>query len=389
MSETKRKLDNLVDSTEKIVLRIARSRIKTAASEIEVETAEKARNNCLIKSLKENESLGAYVVRTVKTFEPKTPVDFYIYWLAKNSIVDISKIELFCEPAKEKLKNYQCASSNEVNSETKFKNLNRLKFESAKDLSKSLEIIENFKTTNSMERRIKKIYFHIKRNFTKDMVNFYSESDFLQKFWSPVFEAFFAETVFITHWGDTKSWSCKKEEADMKLDFRLVLGPSKVQFDTSTGEFARQPTPRKLYKDRLKSTIAAKATINDILKNSSLTIDDLHSLKIPIIQVMGFECEVFVVALVEPKLYTIEKVHVMNFPVTNKNLRNNGIEAIIQGLAFVEELSLSIQEILDENKIFKVTNKMEAISSKTKPKTVLKKEWTTKVKWFSNKDFEE
>lgn len=122
----------------------------------------------------------------------------------------------------------------------------------------------------------------------------------------------------------------------MKLDFRLVLGPSKVQFDTSTGKFARQPTPRKLYKDRLKSTIVAKATINDILKNSSLTIDDLHSLKIPIIQVMGFECEVFVVALVEPKLYTIEKVQVMDFPVTNKNLQNNGIEAIIQGLAFVE-----------------------------------------------------
>ncbi|KAG1047609.1 hypothetical protein G6F43_009951 [Rhizopus delemar] len=79
----------------------------------------------------------------------------------------------------------------------------------------------------------------------------------------------------------------------------------------------------------------------------------------------------------------------MDFPVTNKNLRNNGIEAIIQGLAFVEELSLNIEEIVNENKMFEISNKMESISSKTKPRIVSKKEWIIKVKWFSKKDFEE
>ncbi|ORE02586.1 hypothetical protein BCV72DRAFT_214972, partial [Rhizopus microsporus var. microsporus] len=99
--------------------------------------------------------------------------------------------------------------------------------------------------------------------------------------------------------------------------------------DTSTGELARRPTPRKLYEDRLKSAIAAKATINNILKNSSLTVDNLDSLKIPIIQVMGFECQIFIVRLAEPNLYAIKKLSEMNFPITNKDLRNNGIEAII------------------------------------------------------------
>ncbi|GAA5817211.1 hypothetical protein MFLAVUS_010754 [Mucor flavus] len=56
----------------------------------------------------------------------------------------------------------------------------------------------------------------------------------------------------------------------------IMVLPSGVQYDSSTGEFTRLPTPKKLYEDRLKSIVVAKATINNIMKKEiPLNIKDI------------------------------------------------------------------------------------------------------------------
>ncbi len=133
----------------------------------------------------------------------------------------------------------------------------------------------------------------------------------------------------------------------MKLDFRLRVIPlSSNDYDTSTGEFARQARPTKLFGDKLKSIIATKAMLNSIATKYKLNTEEIMKLKFPIIQVMGLEATISVFSLVAPKLYILQDIYAMNFPASCKDLRNDGIKKIYHGLLMIEVKQFFFKKII-------------------------------------------
>ncbi|RCH90623.1 hypothetical protein CU097_000982 [Rhizopus azygosporus] len=98
--------------------------------------------------------------------------------------------------------------------------------------------------------------------------------------------------------GDTISRSCKKAGQKFKLDLRLVMiQDDENTVDSCTGEMAKKATVKKIYKDKLKSTIASKCHLNTFIKQVPyIRAQDVPLIKMPIIQVAGFSGKLSVIS---------------------------------------------------------------------------------------------
>lgn len=63
--------------------------------------------------------------------------------------------------------------------------------------------------------------------------------------------------VFIAIREDTVSGPCKNDGLRFKLDICLLIKKFKEIVDTMTGEVGKRATRSKIYKDKLKSVLAA------------------------------------------------------------------------------------------------------------------------------------
>ncbi|ORE16358.1 hypothetical protein BCV71DRAFT_218151 [Rhizopus microsporus] len=67
--------------------------------------------------------------------------------------------------------------------------------------------------------------------------------------------------------------------------------------DSCTGEMAKKATVKKIYKDKLKSTIASKCHLNTFIKQVPyIRAQDVPLIKMPIIQVAGFSGKLSVIS---------------------------------------------------------------------------------------------
>lgn len=108
---------------------------------------------------------------------------------------------------------------------------------------------------------------------------------------SILFESWSTTSYLTNSRGDTISESCKKIGKKFKLDLRLVLSPEDdIDFDNCTGEMTKKATVKKVYKDKLKSTITTKCHLNSFIRAvSHIQARELSSVKMPILQVAGFQ----------------------------------------------------------------------------------------------------
>lgn len=119
-----------------------------------------------------------------------------------------------------------------------------------------------------------------------------------------------------------------------KIDVRIMdtLGSEKPDF--AVGEFAKTPTPSKMYHDKLKSALITKKHLNIIIKSS-------ESVKtIPFLLIMGFTLVFLEMHFNNDQDYTIYNIASCSFPIKKDMLDNNGIEDIINA---VEEIKVNNQ----------------------------------------------
>lgn len=115
---------------------------------------------------------------------------------------------------------------------------------------------------------------------------------------------------------------------DSKLDIRFVINADNKKIDLLNGEFAnkRAAAKRKYYHDKAKAVLTAKCHLNYLVESlPQIPIRCIKALKIPIVMVMGIDCHVFVLSLIDKNDYLLEKIHTIQYPRTYRQLCGGGI----------------------------------------------------------------
>jgi hypothetical protein len=92
------------------------------------------------------------------------------------------------------------------------------------------------------------------------------------------------------------------------------------QSDLSVCEFARKAISSRLYNDKLKAVLISKFHLNDILLSGLPEA----TIAIPLIQIMSFNCQLYVLRYIE-EFYVLENVSIISFPITHEDIKDNGI----------------------------------------------------------------
>jgi hypothetical protein len=116
--------------------------------------------------------------------------------------------------------------------------------------------------------------------------------DYMIKSWRPIIESFSVAKVIKSigrlilgklykylssqqlwniNRGDTNSDACKTNGLPCRLDLRVIVhGESKKKkYDMTTAAFAKEATRAKLYKDKVKSTLATQCHMHDFTNQTS------------------------------------------------------------------------------------------------------------------------
>lgn len=101
----------------------------------------------------------------------------------------------------------------------------------------------------------------------------------------------------------------------MKLDLRILNGVNTSRVDLCVGNFAKKAYRSKLYNDRLKVVTLSMHRLN-ILLRSGLPAKDAV---IPLIQAMGFECQLYILKVVN-SFYVLKQVEAITYPTMHKVL---------------------------------------------------------------------
>ncbi|RCH83129.1 hypothetical protein CU097_006986 [Rhizopus azygosporus] len=105
----------------------------------------------------------------------------------------------------------------------------------------------------------------------------------------------------------------------------------------SSCEYASKALRSKFFKDRLKLVLAPKAYINGLIANSSyLAEEDIKRIKIPLIQIIGFEAQLTISSVKDKGIFTAEVVFKLSFPTTKKEIEQGAISNIIKALSLTQ-----------------------------------------------------
>ncbi|KAG2201064.1 hypothetical protein INT47_010816 [Mucor saturninus] len=210
------------------------------------------------------------------------------------------------------------------------------------DLKKINEIVERYHPLNDEEESVQDIYKFILKLHTKKSFYFlnerileYSEQDFIVKFWGYVMETFFGgDDHLLIRWGETMSSSNKKVNLRMKLDMRvMILKQGRYVMDGLNGEYARKHMNGKLYKDRLKLVLGGMSYLKEIRETCQyLEEKEITGIKIPFIQIMGFNAIVSIIRLEDTGLFVTE-------------------DLMIKALSLVKHLLKTLEETIEEGRV--------------------------------------
>jgi hypothetical protein len=93
----------------------------------------------------------------------------------------------------------------------------------------------------------------------------------------------------------------------------------------------------KYYKDALKLTLSAKQHLNTIISSlPSLTPKELPSIKLAIVQIMGMNCHISCINLVDKDVYVLQDVYTLNYPKTTKEIKEGAIDDIMTGFLLID-----------------------------------------------------
>ncbi|KAG1167522.1 hypothetical protein G6F46_008332 [Rhizopus delemar] len=178
--------------------------------------------------------------------------------------------------------------------------------------------------------------------------------------------------------GDTIYTECKRLNLDFKLDLRFIAETNKGPVDISNGEFAKvqAATKSKYYSDKLKAILTAKCHLNHLAQGLQGTP---KGLKIPIIMVMGIDCHVFSLSLIDRGVYILQQVLSISYPRMCHQVSKGGIAKLLDGFAVIEDLIDDTINIYDEYSK-NIDNIIDKIDGNSKKKVDIDK-WLSPVIW--------
>ncbi|PHZ07986.1 uncharacterized protein RHIMIDRAFT_82151 [Rhizopus microsporus ATCC 52813] len=204
--------------------------------------------------------------------------------------------------------------------------------------------------------------------FSKQFIEIYSEADYQYKFWSYIFELFLGRRQdVLLRWGDTISGSCKKVGKKFKLDLRLVMIQDDENIvDGCTGEMAKKATELPY-----------------------IRAQDVPLIKMPIIQIAGFNGKLSVISLPKKKEYKLEDIFSFCFPKSLKQIETGSLENLINFLSTVDDMLDNLRKIYHDNSS-SVANDIENILTEVNQKKKLNyNAWITKATFEKEDDDED
>ncbi|SAL97111.1 hypothetical protein [Absidia glauca] len=135
--------------------------------------------------------------------------------------------------------------------------------------------------------------------------------------------------------GDTLSTRNDEMGMKLRLDLRIIAACSTSTMEVTTGEFARTTTTNesKLFKDKLKSVLATKVHLNHTLTTMPyMPAHAIKSIKVPIIQIMGLNCYVYSLAIIDKGVYCLRDEGHFVYPGTFRKMKNRCMATMLEGL---------------------------------------------------------
>lgn len=133
---------------------------------------------------------------------------------------------------------------------------------------------------------------------------------------------------------------------DFKLDIRFIISSDTKKLDISNGEFAKQraATKGKYYHDNAKAVLTDKYHLNYLVKTlPQIPVRSIKALKIPIVMIMGIDCHVFVLSLIDKNDYLLEKIYTMQYPRTYRQLCGGVIGKLLDGFSMIDVRNIQIK----------------------------------------------
>ncbi|KAI8369259.1 uncharacterized protein BYT42DRAFT_583725 [Radiomyces spectabilis] len=376
-------------------------RIKTEAIDTKAKNDIVAMDNLMYEGMEG--SLGFNLQKYATSVAAITWKQKYFHFTCANGILDISDSSRLSflrslpkEVSIQMLTELTCAKDTEyvdynLPIQQIFKQIN-----SNNSFKKISKAICDFDCHNDEQESVQEVYKFIFKMLDKksfmfhgDRIKMYSERDYIVKFWAPVFETFFGqdEHIFL-HWRDTQAQPYKTNGLNMKLDNRLIsIRRGRYVMEDSDCEYASKAIGRKLYSDKLKLVLGAKAYLNEIIANCPhLDEDDIRDIRIPYLQILGFQAVLSVLSIKDKGVYIAEEVFKFDFPTTKKQIRKGHLGDLVKALSLLKHLLKNLNSRTEEGKVDHGGNKTARVIEGISTKKVGNNQWLSKVQLPSDFD---
>lgn len=133
---------------------------------------------------------------------------------------------------------------------------------------------------------------------------------------------------------------CKSTRRNFKLDVIIISEKNDNDIDVLSGAFAsvRSTTKGKYYDGALKFCLSSKQHLLKHLLSFAAYISaiEIYKIKLPIIRMMGMNCHVSILNLIDKNVYSSQEIYSFKYPKTIKQIKGGGIHDLMAGLLLLE-----------------------------------------------------
>ncbi|KAG0740990.1 hypothetical protein G6F35_003293 [Rhizopus arrhizus] len=186
--------------------------------------------------------------------------------------------------------------------------------------------------------------------FDEKLCKLLSEGDYLVKVWGPLFETLFRGTGVILHWGDTVAENVRAMARSIKLDLRLMMNMDyeKGIPDLGSSELAKDIHRSKFYRDKLKTVLSSKIDLNQMIESFPNSYGGAPPIHIPFIIMNQLEATMYSLQLAHNGLYVLNEVTTISLPITLIEVKDGGIERMVERLNLVKKLVMDVKHVNEE-----------------------------------------
>ncbi|KAI7888991.1 uncharacterized protein EV154DRAFT_592879 [Mucor mucedo] len=326
-----------------------------------------ARDKIHVKGLRG--TLGSNLYELAKKIEVKDKKSGYFYYLCKNSIIDLTNTKRGSQIDLLVVQNYRRISANlriMIPSGPILKKVDGIKL-----LTNKYQEIDVHQPINEEEIVLKKIFTYILYPIV------YNPTRITRHLFKQIIH-YFPNGVVAIYSVFTAIYS---------LDVIIISEKNDNDIDVLSGAFAsvRYATERQILRWCFKFLPVSlkQHLLKHLLSFAAyISASGIYKIKLPIIRMMGMNCQVSILNLIDKNVYSSQEIYSFKYPKTIKQIKEGGIQDLMAGLLLLENLLLDIEDIYNDC-TNDTTDKIDNIRNERvhyKPKSVVD-EYISAVTW--------